>query len=282
VPFSTSVYILVFLCCWCAPAIEAAAADQSRACELNLVLAEDFNSLSIAPNRIGPARWTAHTPWSGDFGDAAFANPGPNGPFSIIDGKLAITATKDAQGNWKSGLIAAADSTGAGIGTRFGYFEARMKMPPGPGTWPAFWLAALKPAGSSDGNVEIDVVEYYGKFTSAYRSALHVWYQDSSKTRGEGQVVEVQHDSLVEDYHVYGVDISQENLTFFLDGNEVWRQPTPRELDGPMYPLVNLALGSGWPIDQTPNPSTLLVDYVKVYSRASGVDDKCVPGPPIE
>jgi hypothetical protein len=32
---------------------------------------------SISSARIGPARWTAHTAWAGDFGDACFADPGP-------------------------------------------------------------------------------------------------------------------------------------------------------------------------------------------------------------
>jgi hypothetical protein len=33
-----------------------------------------------------------------------------------------------------------------------------------------------------------------------------------------------------------------------------------------LFPLVNLALGSGFPIDRTPDPSVLLVDYVHVYA----------------
>jgi hypothetical protein len=44
---------------------------------------------------------------------------------------------------------------------------------------------------------------------------------------------------------------------FFLDGKEFWRHPKPRERDAPLYPIVNLALGSGWPIDKTPDPSVL-------------------------
>jgi hypothetical protein len=45
-----------------------------------------------------------------------------------------------------------------------------------------------------------------------------------------------------------------------------------------MYPLVNLALGSGYPIDKTPDPSTLLVDYVHVYGRDAGPPEGCPPG----
>jgi hypothetical protein len=31
--------------------------------------------------------------------------------------------------------------------------------------------------------------------------------------------------------------------------------------------LLNLALGPGWPIDKTPNPSVMEVDYVPVYAK---------------
>jgi beta-glucanase (GH16 family) len=257
-----------------------ASAETSGSCELRPVMIGNFDVESIAAHRIGPARWTAHTPWSGDFGDARFADPGPGGPFKVKDGVLSITASKDREGRWTSGLIAAADASGAGTGTRYGYFEARMKMPPGPGTWPAFWLAALKPADIADGNVEIDVIEYYGQFTSVYQAVVHVWYKDQTKSRGTGEKITVPDGSLVQDYHTFGVDVSPQAIASFLDGKQVWSQPTPPELNGPLYPLVNLALGSGWPIDQTPNPSTLLVDYVHVYGRDAGPPGGCPAGPP--
>lgn len=255
------------------------ATEPPNSCELRPVLLEEFDELSVSANRIGPARWTAHTPWAGDFGDATFANPGPKGPFTVEGGILTITASKDRNGRWTSGLLAAADSSGAGTGTRYGYFEARMKMPPGPGTWPAFWLAVLKPAGMTEGNVEIDVVEYYGQFTAAYQAATHIWYKDPKKTRGQAQKITVATGSLLDDFHKFGVDISPQAIVFFLDGKPLWSQPTPPELDGPLYPLVNLALGGGWPIDQTPNPSTLLIDYVHVFAREAGPAEGCPPGP---
>jgi hypothetical protein len=264
------------------------ASTSGTSCELRPVFMEEFDEEtapnkrieSISSERIGPARWTAHTPWHGDFGDGAFSDPIPGGPFAIKNGMLAITATKDNQEHWRSGLIAAADATGAGSGTRYGYFEARMKMPAGPGTWPAFWLASLKPVNEAGPKVEIDAVEYYGKFTSSYQTAWHVWSKDPGKTTGKLNFIKVPDASLVDGFHTYGIDISPKTISFFLDGKEVWTQPTPPELDGPMYPLVNLALGSGFPIDQTPNPSTLLVDYVHVYARDAGPPEGCPAGPP--
>jgi len=261
------------------PVAHATSTENSWSCGLRPALIENFDDESIAARRIGPARWIAHTPWNGDFGDARFADPGPRGPFKVKDGILAITASSDSDGRWTSGLIAAADASGKGNGARYGYFEVRMKMPAGPGTWPAFWLAAQKPVKGSDGNVEIDVIEYYGQFTSAYQTAVHVWYKDSAKTRGQGEKIEVPDGSLVQDYHTFGVDVSPRSIAFFLDGKRVSEQPTPPELDGPLYPIVNLALGSGWPIDRTPNPSTLLVDYVHVYERDAGPPAGCPVGP---
>jgi hypothetical protein len=59
---------------------------------------EDFHDISIASRILNGKRWIAHTPWNGDFGDAVFADPGPNGPFSLKDGALQITARRDRAG----------------------------------------------------------------------------------------------------------------------------------------------------------------------------------------
>ncbi|MEL6413728.1 MAG: glycoside hydrolase family 16 protein [Pseudomonadota bacterium] len=248
----------------------------AESCELVPVFMEEFDTLSVSPNRIGPARWTAHTPWWGDFGDAKFTDPGKDGPFFVEDGILTIKAWKDDAGRWRSGLLAAADRSGKGHGTQYGYFEARMKFPPGKGTWPAFWLVPLIPARTLDGRVEVDVVEYYGRRADRFHSVLHVHFDDKSQKRSEGIRTTVPEGSLIDQFNTYGVDISPSEIVYFLNDEEVWRQPTPDELRYPMYPIVNLALGSGWPIDETPDPSLMYVDYVRVYARSDA--DNCAAG----
>jgi len=42
---------------------------------------------------------------------------------------------------------------------------------------------------------------------------------------------------------------------------------TPPEHNKPLMLLLNLALGPGWPIDNTPNPSVMEVDYVRVHAE---------------
>lgn len=239
-------------------------------CDYELVHADEFDSLSIAPRSLeNGERWTAHTPWNGDFGDAVFVDPRADRPFAVADGILTITASRNDEGRWRSGLIAAADATGRGWGVQYGYFEARMRMPPGPGTWPAFWLMSLQPAKQLP-KIEIDVIEYYGHMTDRYFATTHVWQpEDADKvTSHDGSTIRVEADTLTEDFHRYGVRVDPAHITYFFNGKEMWRQATPPELDTPLYPLVNLALGSGYPIDETRDPSRLEVDYVRIYEPA--------------
>lgn len=62
-----------------------------------------------------------------------------------------------------------------------------------------------------------------------------------------------------------GIMIDEEDTVPYFDGVELHRQKTLGPVKTPLFPLVNLALGSGWPTDKTPNPSSLYVDYVKVW-----------------
>ena len=243
-------------------------------CRYKKVFADDFNDLSVSKSNNERTRWSAHTPWNGDFGDAQFidpidifADPEKNAPFIVKDGILKIRARKHDNGKWTSGLISSADPTTAGFALMYGYFEARMKLPPGPGVWPAFWLNANNPKDDKTPSVEIDVLEYYGQFPDGFHSVWHIWDKtDPKKNRGGEIVTSVPSGSLNDSFHTYGVDVTKEWVVFYLDRREIGRTPTPPEHTKPLMILVNLALGSGWPIDKTPNPSDLLVDYVYAFA----------------
>ena len=73
--------------------------------------------------------------------------------------------------------------------------------------------------------------------------------------------------SLSADFHTYGVSVEEDFIRFYFDRREVWRVPTAVEHRRPKYILLDLALGSGFPIENTPNPSFMYVDYVKVWER---------------
>jgi len=210
-------------------------------------------------------KWIAHTPYNGDFGDSEFADPRKGFPFNVNNGILTIEARKDSSGKWESGLLCSVDTKGKGFSQQYGYFEMRAKFPEGPGTWPAFWLLALrKLVDRNDMGFEVDIVEQYGREPDILHSVLHWWYPDRiHKSVGNKFVVE----TMFKDFHTYGFLWDEQNMIWYFDGVELWRHPTPEESKTPMYVLIDLALGPGWPIDKTPDPSTMEVDYVRVYSK---------------
>jgi len=240
--------------------------------KLQMTFREDFDdTLSVSP--WGPnTRWIAHTPWAGDFGDAAFADPRLGiFPFTLEGGILRIEARKNDKGKWESGLLASADSSGRGFSQQYGYFEMRAKLPKGPGVWPAFWLGSIVDK-TAPASVEIDVLEFYGHSSAAYQNNIIVYHTNPADA-GASDVdkkllpheVKVAPDQLSNDFNTYGAMVTKEWITFYLNRHEVFRIKTPKEHRRPLHVLLNLALGSGWPIDRTPDPSFMYVDYVHVY-----------------
>jgi len=237
-----------------------------------LVFAEEFDAeLSVSNWGTPPAKWMAHTPYAGDFGNAWFTGPkepGVQSPFSVQDGILSITAYKDAnrKNHWRSGLLSSVDTHGNGFSTALGYFECRMKLPSGAGVWPAFWLSGMTGVNRhrTTDSVEIDVLEEYGVDSTIAHQHVHVWKPKGGESYSKGNATKLQ--GMTTDFHNYGCLVTKDSIQFYFDGEEIWQTVTPPEALEPLYVMVDLALGGGWPIDQTPDPSRLLVDYIRVYA----------------
>ena len=54
----------------------------------------------------------------------------------------------------------------------YGYFEARLKLPTGKGTWPAFWMMP-KNFTSWPGDGEVDIMEEVGYHPNYVSSSIH-------------------------------------------------------------------------------------------------------------
>jgi beta-glucanase (GH16 family) len=231
---------------------------------MEMTFNEEFKSLDIAA---GPgARWSAHTPWNGDFGDAAFSNPGPDGPFSLTPEGLRITASKGKDGHWRSGLICSVDKDGAGqrgFMQQYGYFEMKARLPSGMGTWPAFWLIGTDKRHSS---AEIDVAEFYGGFSRYYHTVAIIWRKNPPGS-AKNDLITVPPNLLSSQFNTFGVLIEPERTRFYFNRQEVSELPTPPEFRQPMYMLVDLALGGGWPIDSLQSPLFMDVAYVRAFTR---------------
>lgn len=218
----------------------------------------------------------------GEFGDAIFADPaGPYNPFSIRGGHyLRIRSVKTPNGyvdprGWNrthfGGLLSSLRLDGTGFAAKYGYFEARMLAPQGKGTWPAFWLLPQDIIAEHDPNkvaVEIDTVELYGHTPQTACHSYHVWkttpaVHDSSCAKK----FTVGGDTSAT-WHTYATNVTPTDTVYYIDDVEVWRHTTVERGRTPMFFMINLALGGGWPIDlaRYHDQADLYVDYVRVYA----------------
>lgn len=157
----------------------------------------------------------------------------------------------------------------------YGYFEVRAKLPKGKGFWSAFWLAPMDLAWPP----EIDVMEALGHMPSTVHQTFH--YKDA--TGAHKQIGKAHNGAdFTSKFSTFGLDWRPGLLIWYVDGRETFRISSPDVASKSMYLQLNLAVGGHWPgnPDQaTPFPSSMVIDYVRVYKRVNnGVPDDVPPG----
>ena len=161
---------------------------------------------------------------------------------------------------------------------RFGYFEARMKLPTAPGLWPAFWTMPdrgvevgeqWKRASTSDGGMELDIVEHLTRWGSnRYNIAVH-WdgYGKEHKSVGTSNAY-VQPDQ--DGFIVAGVLWEPGCLTYYGNGKPILRWENPRVGTITSYPILYMVSG-GWDnnaLDDSQLPADFAIDWVRCWQRA--------------
>lgn len=249
-----------------------------------LTFSDEFDSLSVSSSSPkGARRWYAYPPY-GAAGSYSLSRWDPS-TLGVADGVLHIGAIKDV-GTWRSGNISSVDEKGHGFHQRFGYFEARIKMPnAGTGAWPAFWLMTTSGISALSKKRaafhEVDVVEWYGMYNSAAPRAII--QQASHNYLATGGQTPVGRDALYAPetpmpkaklpwlgYHVYGVQIAPHRTTWYVDGTRTNSIVTPTKfITGPYYMMLDYAIGGGHPDTGMPLQSRMEVDWVRVYNLPS-------------
>ena len=147
---------------------------------------------------------------------------------------------------------------------RYGYIEAKLRVPKGQGLWPALWLL---PA-SNRSRPEIDIAEIRGSQTRKVSMHLH-----TSGPGGKPQSIG-EHwtgDDLAVGWHLLALDWRPGLLRWVIDGKEAWRVSGDRVPSEPMYLVANLAVGGDWvgpPTADTPFPAVFEFDYVKIWKAS--------------
>ena len=156
----------------------------------------------------------------------------------------------------------------------YGYFEARLKLPGGKGTWPAFWMMP-KNFTSWPADGEIDIMEEVGYRPNWVSSAIHCnAYNGMHNTHKTGELFIPTAES---GFHVYALEWTEDYLRTYCDGelmfqylndgkgNDSW----PFNKD--FYIKLNLAWGGNWGgaqgVDESALPATYEIDYVRVFQK---------------
>ena len=193
----------------------------------------------------------------------------------IKDGSLHIHCFKEG-GKIYSGRVYAHVNKG----WEYGWFEARINLPKGKGTWPAFWMMPV----NNDWNTnpwpmcgEIDIMEEVGCVPNEVSSSIHT--QDYNHTKNTQKTHAMKIANAEGEYHVYALEWTEDAITTYVDGKV--QLSVKKSVIGSghnqwpfhyaFYPILNLAWGGSWGgmygVDESALPVTMSVDYVRVFQK---------------
>ena len=161
------------------------------------------------------------------------------------------------------------------VGFRYGYIEARIKLPRGKGTWPAFWMMPVRfTSWPADG--EIDIMEEVGVDPNVVSSSIHCTaYNHPNNTQ---KTHSMTCNAAEQSFHVYALEWTPDYIKTYVDGqpqlsfgNDGKGNKDTWPFNVAFYPILNLAWGGDWGgyagVDETALPVTMEIDYVRVWQK---------------
>jgi beta-glucanase (GH16 family) len=191
---------------------------------------------------------------------------------------LALTNPKVSESDYASGFL---DTYGKWV-QRYGYFEARMKLPKAEGLWPAMWLMPDRGVASgpqwkrsSTSNGVMEFLSGWGPYR--YNIAWH-WdgYGKEHQQTGTEQTYFLPDK---DGFLTAGVLWLPGQSVYYVNGQEVSRWETPR-MSTVQSELMFTHVSGGWantPLEESALPADFVIDYVRAWQRkdlASEVDGK--------
>jgi len=197
----------------------------------------------------------------------------------VENGNLIITARKEDYEGFH--YTSARMKTTGKFSKTYGKFEIRAKAPTGQGLWPAIWMMPEDSVyGVWAASGEIDIMEGWGSKPDRIGGALHYGGQWPNNVYTGKEYTFTG--STMADWHTYTVEWEPGEIRWYVDSNlfstqNDWYskgadQPAnyayPAPFDQAFHLIVNLAVGGnfdGNPADDSIFPSTMEIDYVRVY-----------------
>jgi beta-glucanase (GH16 family) len=216
-----------------------------------LAWSEDFDGTALDTNK-----------WSYRTDSKHWSTQQPEN-VSVAEGILHIALRKEkARGK---------DYTGGGVISkrpfRYGYYEARFKVPPGAGWHTSFWTTRLDGSGSTTTNQakqEIDICENDSQNLHQYHAAVHRWWPSH---KGFGYKVADLPD-LSAGFHVWGCEFRPQEVRFYFDGklkHTVDVSAIPQNDQNIWLTAIASHLGGTKAVDDSRLPAVAEFDWVRFY-----------------
>ena len=185
---------------------------------------------------------------------------------SVADGKLILHLKKEEAGKMHY--------TGAGVISKrtfkYGYYEARLKTPPGSGWHTSFWLQKHDGSGTTaikQAFQELDVIENDSTGPDSYDVAVHRWKTPYKSFAGK-KVWTPNHEKLSDDFHTFGCEFTPLTIKYFFDGNLVQTvNVSVIEHNDQNIWLTSIAMRTGGNkgVDDSRLPATAEFEYVRFF-----------------
>lgn len=204
-----------------------------------------------------------------------YVNTSYDGKFvtEVSDGILKINCFKASNGKIYSGRIYAKVNSG----WKYGIFEARIKLPKGKGTWPAYWMMPVNNNFSTNPWPkcgEIDIMEEVGYNPNYTSSSIHC--ESYNHTIGTQKTAERLTPGAQDEFHVYRLEWTENYIRTYVDdklllnfANDSKGNVSTWPFNKAFYPILNLAWGGNWGgamgVDEKALPATMEVDYLRVF-----------------
>ena len=254
--------------------------SSSSSSEGSIIYPEGYNTLLWSDEFTGSS--LSNSKWDYDIGTGDWG--WGNGEMqyyrqenaTVSNGELHITAKKEdyASSHFTSSRIV----TRGKFSFKYGYIEAKIKLPAEQAMWPAFWLLPEDNVyGGWPHSGEIDVMEARGRERYKSSSALHYSTLEGNHTY---QTNEVSGNDITE-YHLYACEWKENAIKFYVDGylhltirNDVWTTSgAPSNINAPFdqnfHLIFNLAVGGQFDNWSEPREgftsADMVVDYVRVF-----------------
>lgn len=219
----------------------------------HLVWSDDFNGRALDTNK-----------WSYRTDSKHWSTQKPEN-VSLGDGRLRIALKRET--------ARTKDYTGGGVISRqtfrYGYYEARFKVPPGAGWHTSFWMIRHDGSGGTRTNAarqEIDVCENDSKNLRQYEASFHQWWP---LHKGLGHKVAGLPD-LSDYFHVFGCEFTPTTARYYFEGelkHTVDISAIPQNDQNIWLTVIASQLGGTKAVDDTKLPAVAEFDWVRFYEK---------------